>query len=1366
MSGEKIRLPRLSKTLIGIGLALLLAVVLPVGTVLALIPNKSLQQDNPSRDNFLMPIHNSATGASIPLTVISPFTNPAIPIAEPSYQPGDEIIEKRTRTTKTTYLGETPDGKQEYALDASIGSVHYKDSQGNWQNINNQIVNGVMDEAGYTFRLLQSTFNAGQVVEFAKGGEYVRLQPMALEWTNNLSQIQQISMPQTVTGTVTNVPVQLLPGIDSQQGKITWLNAYGAGRDFTWATQPTRLTKILTIPGLTNLPSPPSYIISGGNPVLRLNMIFAPSSGVEIYVDGKLWNKSTTVQTFERIEFKKNGQTLWDFAPLLYWDSADNQGESIKTLRKAGNSLYIEIQVPYSWLQTATYPVYIDTTIDVQVEANYDDARERPDQPYFSNAVVDCEVEWSGTASAVTHSGTRFTVTIPVGADITTANASIYVYGSNDDMHGDIYGHDVETSQDFNDDQTIFARTRTSANVTWDEEELDNLAWNDSPDLEPIIQELNDTYDHSAGRALTLLWIAHGSLVKTCGWSSHDSGDGSLATKLHIEYSTGGVVVPTVVTNTANNVEETTAQMSGNITATGGENADYEGFEWGTATGNYTDNYTYTGNYGVGEFLYTYEAFSPGTLYFYRAYAHNSAGWGYGDEITFITKPEAPTSLTDPARLSSQITLTWTKGTGSENTTIRYRDDGSYPTDYADGTLGYSGTASTCNVTGLSPSIQYHIGAWAVNTDNTTVYSDSSAQVIAWTRPGDATSANTSNPDYTTLDLDWTKGASSNRTHWRWDIGDYPANVAAGTQAYFGTDNSTTVISLPAGTLIYFNGWAYSDNSTYYSSGNVSTTGTTIAITAPTVTTANATDILSTSVTMNGSITATNGQDASSRGFEWGLISANYTDNQTSAGSFGVGVFTEAVAGLSANTTYYYRAMAYNDGGWGYGGEISFVTLEAPGVTVETTPNPDVDGTSVTLAGNITDTGGGTCDDRGFVYGTTSHANPGDIASDTTAYDSYWNEEGSFNAGAFSHEVTGLTALTVYYYRAFTSNDGTWVYGEEYSFFAVVDGKIYLEFRPDLDETGIVKNNFTPTNAYVGIYHGYSLPIWNSDNETLYFLMCVPERWDGESDIIFHIGSALANANESGNGYVLEVAWEKATPNAEVLPVTNYTEYISRTVYSNNQYEFYQDWTSFNYDIEPDDPIEADDLLALRIRRVNTLKVDNLDGELIITHLGILFARGDLLGDPITSEANVITIVGDLIEDGILIGGVSVLLLAFIILALGLMITAYVFRKMFIAFGAGAAWLLLGLYSLGSLSESTWDVYYGVFFFSLGLMIASIVEAMALREKPESVVEKDDLDSYLDEREESDRKEARFRKAIRPKTRRRRLSKFERTGKL
>ena len=238
--------------------------------------------------------------------------------------------------------------------DTSLGGTYYGE-------INNEFTLGdapwdwSMSATPYRVRVKED-FTSGQILEFETQGEAVYLQPMALEWTNDLAQIQSISMPQAVTPTITN---------PSNQGTITWDNAYGSGIDFEWQCTPVRLNKILTIGSLADLPTPQQYIQDGGNPVLRLNLIFAPPSGVDIYVDGSLWDKSTKRQTFDAIEFRKGSETLWYFEPLMYWDSVGNEGQSVATLEKSGSSLYISIRVPYSWLQSAVFPVFIDADVAI-----------------------------------------------------------------------------------------------------------------------------------------------------------------------------------------------------------------------------------------------------------------------------------------------------------------------------------------------------------------------------------------------------------------------------------------------------------------------------------------------------------------------------------------------------------------------------------------------------------------------------------------------------------------------------------------------------------------------------------------------------------------------------------------------------------------------------------------------------------------------------------------------------------------------------------------------------------------------------------------------------------------------------------------
>jgi len=246
-----------------------------------------------------------------------------------------------------------------------------------WEDLDNDFTAAIAPwdwevlDADYYIRVKED-FTAGQIVEFTKEGETIAFQPMALEWTNDLDQIQQISTPVDVTPSITNPEVSTM-GLTKHEGTITWENAYGANIDFEWKSTPKELEKLLTVSALTDLPTPEQYIIDGGNPVLRLNLIFDPTAGLDIYTDGELWDGSTTVQTFEDIEFYSGTELLWWFSPLEYWDSGEETGQSVATLDKKGNSLYISIRVPYDWLQIATFPVYIDadTTVDANADGNY-----------------------------------------------------------------------------------------------------------------------------------------------------------------------------------------------------------------------------------------------------------------------------------------------------------------------------------------------------------------------------------------------------------------------------------------------------------------------------------------------------------------------------------------------------------------------------------------------------------------------------------------------------------------------------------------------------------------------------------------------------------------------------------------------------------------------------------------------------------------------------------------------------------------------------------------------------------------------------------------------------------------------------------
>jgi hypothetical protein len=112
--------------------------------------------------------------------------------------------------------------------------------------------------------------------------------------------------------------------------------------------------------------------------------------------------------------------------------------------------------------------------------------------------------------------------------------------------------------------------------------------------------------------------------------------------------TTASPSVPVVTTTPINGTVSTTATGGGNVIATGGATLLAKGVCWNT-TGNptTTDPHTSDGT-GPGIFTSSITGLSSNTTYFVRAYATNSVGTAYGNEVSFmtVTRPSPPTGLT------------------------------------------------------------------------------------------------------------------------------------------------------------------------------------------------------------------------------------------------------------------------------------------------------------------------------------------------------------------------------------------------------------------------------------------------------------------------------------------------------------------------------------------------------------------------------------------------------------------------------------------------------------------------------------------------------------------------------------------------
>ena len=172
----------------------------------------------------------------------------------------------------------------------------------------------------------------------------------------------------------------------------------------------------------------------------------------------------------------------------------------------------------------------------------------------------------------------------------------------------------------------------------------------------------------------------------------------------------------------------------------------------------------------------------------------------------------------------------------------------------------------------------------------------------------------------------------------------------------FGTGAFTRPMTgLSPGVTYYVKAYAY-NSSGYGYGGEVNFTTDKVA---PTVTTQVATEVSQNHVKGNGNITASGGENATERGFEYGLTkTATWTKKETEGG-YEAGAFYLTIEGLQANTEYWYRAYAVNSIGTGYGEWVKFQTSASGTISLGTKISicSDNSGCTYKLNGAFTDDG-------------------------------------------------------------------------------------------------------------------------------------------------------------------------------------------------------------------------------------------------------------------------------------------------------------------------------------------------------------------------------------------------------------------------
>lgn len=499
-----------------------------------------------------------------------------------------------------------------------------------------------------------------------------------------------------------------------------------------------------------------------------------------------------------------------------------------------------------------------------------------------------------------------------------------------------------------------------------------------------------------------------------------------------VSFSTEGgfeATIPVVETIEVTTVTQTTANVKGDVIDDGGAEVTERGVCWSknhqpTTSDSHSSNGT-----GVGSYNVELASLNANTTYYVRAYAVNSKGTAYGEELSFTTTGGTATVIT--AAVSNITTNSATCGgtvleEGASSVTERGVCWGLNANPTIDDTHAASGSglgSFAVEMTGLTPNETYYVRAYAINGQGAAYGAEVSftaleglpsvetigvIDITATSAKGHGKVTAVGGGEVTERGICWSTEHSPT-------INDEHASSGTGIGDY-----SVSMTDLLPGTTYYIRAYATNGFGTTYGEEKDFVTTTV----APTVTTDEVTDITETTALGGGNVTNDGGTAVIERGICWSTSHNPTVNNNNLSNGSGEGAFTVQMTGLVPNTTYYVKAYAKNSVGISYGQEVSFQTsLDGSAPTVQTYPVTEVTQSTAMCGGRVTKDGGQPVTERGVCWSTSDPPTINDTHIS--------NGEGT---GDYTIQLTDLQPNTTYYVRAYATNSIGTSYGARKTF--------------------------------------------------------------------------------------------------------------------------------------------------------------------------------------------------------------------------------------------------------------------------------------------------------------------------------------------